>query len=478
MRNFLGFLLSLSLLLPNIAFAKSAYESLLDTNSEFKQLDSELNAKFKEIAPTLSLGSLALLRADQRYWIKEGFDAQVTELSSQYPDKKSASVRALEMRVKDFAKLQNESGSKNIAGIPVSFGMTKDEVYGKLDRDKIDPADGSYKMSIMGETANISFHFSKTVFTGNTFGERSSEEFNDYVSRLEKHYGTTLRRGMRKISFSEEHATNVFERLVAVEIYFESTELSRADFNKSFEKKYKRVYNHEYLEKLLSTKMDSLSTPGYDSAFESGDKIIYTADLSGTMQTNFSVVYVDKEYLANGLSPKTLTMWLGRTNDYKSNLVFYKKGEKLFSVIDMLADNVVRCLPNGVTATYDKYDIDFYFDNDALYGFKLYSVDMNDLFDQLQKRLDARLTKYNETDNAIFDYLGHDSNTNSYYDADENFVMIYFEKNVGTCLEVIDKRKLKQLAAQNVAREKEEAIRNKQRDAENKKKFDKEINNF
>lgn len=453
-------------LLSAQAFAKSNYEALLDKSPQFKKLDGELNAVFKGIVGKASLGDRRMLQAEQYWWIVKEFDdavAKAVHNGDQKIDAETASMRVLQERIDNLKKLEVRDTSAKLLGLPVSFGMTRAEVLNALERNRFQE-DGTYKVTFMGNEADITFHFSKVVFKCNS---RQKEDFRKFLDGINAMFGTDLSIVPDSKAQYEIYSTKL-ERLMGVSLSMTCASAGdeAASIYRNFEKKYKPIVSCDEGRSLFYKQVYRVDSVEYLpssfglSFYESADKYIALTLDFGTLTGTVKVEYFDKDYINNHVSNRNLLGAFRNIRNFNRGYLFFRHGDSVRDVVAKLHGDVTVTLRDGALCDLMQFGMEDkgnpaenFFVHFAFRDGKLLSLAPHcDFVDTFVENNTAKLDKaFKKGDmNMVSDYLQSDSSEDKAWETEENIIMYYFIPHVGRNFEIIRKAILAEEAARSV----------------------------
>ena len=220
---------------PCFGASKFSYDSFYNADSDFRDLDKELNLGFKKLMEELSSHERQVLLDEQRAWHGSLFSELVADRVP--PDKPNkAAIEILRARVDDFVKLLSAKKADNILGLPLSFGISKEAVARKLGLNNMANLDAGplndlppMRIKMFEEQVPVYFNFSTTKFI--PFSEDYQAAFKSFLLDVLK--------APHSVSSQNGYLINVLYG-----IGVDGLE-SRQDFsilNDELAKKYKRTY--------------------------------------------------------------------------------------------------------------------------------------------------------------------------------------------------------------------------------------------
>lgn len=444
LKNILGILLLLALspgASPSQAAQKHSYDAFYNSSEEFRRLDGRLNEIYKDLMGKLSWAEKRVLRDEQRKWHDKLFPNFVERDFAAAPEENA--MAALRGRVEGLEKLARAGKAESIMGMPLSFGMSKEETAEKLGVSSMSMldagagGDGAYKIKLFGQTLPVNFKFMTTVFSP-WDDDKTKKSFGMFVQTLQRDFGARLEDGP-----GQSRALTTL-----VDVGVEGTD-SREDYtilNEELAKKYKRAYpQYAPMAALLEDEgLFSPYDPDYsDSAsdptdyYEDRERYIIASGSWGTLDGGFSVNYVSKLYLDLHIpSVNALLQHLSQISAYNDSLVIFPTRASIVDVVYGIG---------GGDVTYSQGAGEYrYLDREYNNAGKSMSAraclspenkaiaatisyvegDYPGFEEQLIKRLEKKYKKLKQTPDAVMEFLEHGSNFDLDFETENNYIHI------------------------------------------------------
>lgn len=461
------------------ADSKFSYDHFYNSDPEFKKGDKELNAKYKELMNSLDWQDKFVLRDEQRKWHNKLFPIMVE--SGAFSGSAQATARdVLDARVKDFDKFLNSSKADNILGMPIDFGLSREEVASRLGITEAmldaTPQDdgGAYKIKLFDQEVAVFFKFLKTTFNA---GENvNNERFKEFLNAA----------GGSKSIFPGINVKKTSSAVVTSLVEVDTGGLpSRKDFgimNEELEKKYKRAYpqyanmaalidDNDYLMEGLED--DNLANSSTQYAYEDASRYVMTNGSWGTMDGDFNITYVSRPYLTYHLeSARGVAAEFNEVDKYKDGLVILPNRAPLKIVLDAIGGRELAWTPEaGVYySLFGEYPV-----GDGSESLMVYMTPDNRAFavtfsfinenalagfvEGLEAKWAKKYHRLKTTPQGVMDMLEHVSDDDLDFESDENYIHVGSTPHFAVQLEltVVNKKELESYLKVKAAQDAKEA---------------------
>lgn len=464
LKNILVILLLLAFLpgpCPPMAAQKHSYDAFYDSSEEFRRLDARLNEIYKELMGKLSWAEKRVLRDEQRKWHDKLFPLFAERDFAAAPMENA--LAALRDRVESLEKLARAGKQDSIMGMPVSFGMSKEETAAKLGLSSASSLDagpdeeGAYKIKLFGQMVPVNFKFMTTKFMPFD-DEKTKKSFAAFAETLQKDFGAQLE--------GEPGHGYILTTLFDVSVGSDGSREDYTILNEELAKKYKRAYP-QYAPMVALMEDDELFSaydPEYsDSAsnptdyYEDRARYIIASGSWGTLDGGFSVDYISKLYMDLHIpSISALLQHLSQISAYNDSLVICPDQASLVEVVYGLGGGDVTYIQGiggyrYLDREYNSGDksmtasVCLSPENKAIAATISYiESDYPGFEEQLIKRLEKKYKRLNQTPDAVMEFVEHGSNYDADFDAGNNYIHIGATPHFATQheLTIIDKGEL------------------------------------
>lgn len=433
------FLLIVSLLGPAspMAAQKRSYDAFYNTSEEFRRLDGRLNEIYKELMGKLSWAEKRVLRDEQRKWHDKLFPIFAERDFGAAPMENA--LAALRDRVGGLEKLARAGKPDSIMGMPVSFGMSKEETAAKLGLANMSMLDdGVYKIKLFGQARPVNFKFMTTKFAPFLDDDKTRKGFDAFAKTLQRNFGARL----------EDGPGQGYTLTTLFGVSVEGLD-SREDYtilNEELAKKYKRAYpQYAPMTALMDDeRLFSAYDPDYsDSAsdptdyYEDQERYIVASGSWGTLDGGFSVDYFSKKYLDLHIpSINALLKHLAQISAYKDSLVIFPDRASLVDVVYGLGGGETifsqgigeyRYLEREYNSGDKKMSARACLspENKAIAATIYYvESDFPGFEEQLIKLLEKKYKKLDQTPDAVMEFMEHGSNFDMDFETANNYIHI------------------------------------------------------
>lgn len=473
----------------SLAAERLSYDSFYEGNEQFRKDDSRLNDIYKKLMGMLSWQEKRVLLDEQRKWHNKLFPILVENDSENTDMDKALSV--LNKRIADLDKLATAQKADSIMGMPIAFGMSREQVAEKLGLADVNVLDAqapdlenAYKIRLFGESVPVLFKFMKTTFSPFDAGE-CIKGFSSFLKTLKQE----LPAGMSENNQKDFVVTTLFN--------VEAVGMERQDdftvLNEELSRKYKRAYpQFSRMAALLDENGhlsygqddENIADGIHEFFYEDRDRYIVVAGDWGTLTGEFGVYYISKAYLDLHVpSLNVLFENLALVQSYDDSLVLLPHDASINEIVYALGNRLLTYIQGPgsyyyLTGDYEndgrQASINVYLTpQNKAYGVTILYVesDFPGFEEKLLSSLSKKYKKLSSTPESVLNFIGHGNNFDMDFESGQNYIHIGATPHFATQheLTVIDKKVLpayekayelqKKIRAQDAERHQDEARR-------------------